>query len=114
MPSVYFATTSNTDRCPRLQTELHLSVLDSRHEGALYQLISNFGNGLLMTAQSSTGTDEHVRRIASTLATNVDKLAQDRTPRAAFNRPIPFAAEGRRRTVFGFRGTSPSDVAETH
>jgi hypothetical protein len=41
-----------------------------------------------MTAQLSNDPDEHVRRIASTLASNVDKLAQDRTPRAAFNRPI--------------------------
>jgi hypothetical protein len=54
-----------------------LSVVGSRHEGALYQLISNFGNGLLMTAQPSTGTDEHVRKIASMLANNVDELAQD-------------------------------------
>ena len=74
---MYFVTTSNTDRCPRLQPELHLSVVGSRHEGALYQLISNFGNGLLMTAQPSTGTDEHVRKIASMLANNVDELAQD-------------------------------------
>ena len=27
-----------------LQPELHLSVVGSRHEGALYQLIFNFGN----------------------------------------------------------------------
>ena len=52
-------------------------MLGSRHKGALYQLISNFGNGLLMTAQPSTDPDEHVRQIASMLASNVDELAQD-------------------------------------
>jgi hypothetical protein len=45
MPSMYFVTTSNTDRCPILQPELHLSVLGFGQEGALYQLISNLETG---------------------------------------------------------------------
>jgi sugar diacid utilization regulator len=36
-----------------------------------------FRNGLPMTAQPSTDPDEHVRRITSILASNVDELAQD-------------------------------------
>jgi hypothetical protein len=42
MPSLCFVTMSNTDRCERPQAEPHLSVLGLRHEGAFYQLISNF------------------------------------------------------------------------
>jgi hypothetical protein len=42
MPSLYFVTTSNTDRCQRSQPEPHLSVLGLRQEDAFYQLISNF------------------------------------------------------------------------
>jgi hypothetical protein len=74
IPTLYFVTTSNTDSCQRSQPEPHLSVLGLRQEGAFYQLISNFRNGSLMTALSST---DSVQRITSILASNVDELAQE-------------------------------------
>ncbi|MDT5070214.1 MAG: hypothetical protein QOK02_6369, partial [Mycobacterium sp.] len=74
IPTLFFVTTSGTDRCERSQPEPHLSVLGLQQEGALYQLISNFENGSLMTALPST---DSVQRIMSILASNVDELAQD-------------------------------------
>jgi hypothetical protein len=39
---LYFVTTSISDRCVKITTELHLSTSGLRQEGTLYQLISNF------------------------------------------------------------------------